>query len=359
METDFNNFIHACRSLLIAELPRNAEVVLSAGCSGKWYFDWFEECYGRVGTHIGLELYSPKPDMLPNNVKWIPNSVSCMSNIPGDSVDILFSGQNVEHLFRDDLRGFFLEASRVLKPGGILCIDSPNRNVTVPCKYIQPEHVLELSPREASALMKLSGFTVDKEYGILDCRESLNNSGSVDSSLTPSTPVAYAKSADDCFIWWIVATKSGSPNVQAFEERIDSLFLREYPLFISSRFKKTVGSISGAPSTLPILNVKHAESGYPLYGPYIPLPPGRYSAYFNVRASGPVDEQGNIRFDVVSHGGRLIHAEKKMVRRQLTDKLDIIRLDFALKSYTAGLETRIYSEGLSLDVAFRSEIVPV
>ena len=116
MEIDFNNFIHACRSLLLAELPRNAEVVLSAGCSGKWYFDWFEECYGRVSTHIGLELYSPKPDMLPNNVRWIPNSVSCMRDIRDDSVDILFSGQNVEHLFKDDLRGFFLEASRVLKP---------------------------------------------------------------------------------------------------------------------------------------------------------------------------------------------------------------------------------------------------
>jgi SAM-dependent methyltransferase len=127
---DFNDMIHAERGRLLRQLPKGAKVFCSAGCAGAWYFDWIAENYGHVDRHIGIELYLPKPDQLPDNVVWIKNSVADMTDVGTASVDLLFSGQNLEHLYYDDIQGFFREASRVLKIGGHLCIDSPNRLVT-------------------------------------------------------------------------------------------------------------------------------------------------------------------------------------------------------------------------------------
>ena len=56
---------------------------------GSWYFRWVEDSYGPIKKHIGIELYSPKPDDLPANVEWIQNSVSDMVDIASSSVDML------------------------------------------------------------------------------------------------------------------------------------------------------------------------------------------------------------------------------------------------------------------------------
>jgi len=45
---DFNELIHGQRGELIRQMPKGANVVLSAGCAGAWYFEWFEENYGSV-----------------------------------------------------------------------------------------------------------------------------------------------------------------------------------------------------------------------------------------------------------------------------------------------------------------------
>ena len=355
---DFNSFIHECRGILLGNLPANAEVVLSAGCSGRWYFDWFENCYGKVPMHIGLELYSPKPESLPTNVRWIANSVSDMRDIADCSVDILFSGQNIEHLFKQDLRGFLLEASRVLKLGGILCLDSPNRLVTVPCKYVQPEHVLELSPQEASLLLDYSGFTVENKYGILDCSSSLTTGVGVDRALTPSTEIGYTDSVDNSFIWWLVARKTREPSPCSLDPYIESLFINEYPLFVGSRFRKTTGILSGTLGTSPVVKSLCSEAGYCLYGPFVPLPSGKYSAYFHIRSSGMQNEDGYCLFDVVSQGGKVVHAAQVVKKNQLVNEWSQVRLDFDLKDYTSGVEARIYVSGLGIEVMFRSDIVP-
>src|SRR5664280_889627 len=127
---EFDDLIHRERSLKLRELPKGATTVLSAGCAGAWYFSWFAENYGSVGKHIGLELYSPEPPDLPNNVQWVPSSVDDMSQVGAGIVDLLFSGQNVEHLEPAVLLGFLRESNRVLRLGGVLAIDSPNRQVT-------------------------------------------------------------------------------------------------------------------------------------------------------------------------------------------------------------------------------------
>src|SRR5437763_1295965 len=118
MTDDFNELIHEQRGKMLSILPKGARKVGSAGCAGRWYFDWFEAQYGPVEVHYGVELFSEEPDDLPPNVIWIRNSVANMREITSDSLDLLFSGQNIEHLYYTDLLGFLLECSRVVKTDG-------------------------------------------------------------------------------------------------------------------------------------------------------------------------------------------------------------------------------------------------
>jgi hypothetical protein len=280
-----------------------------------------------------------------------------MRDIPAGSVDLLFSGQNVEHLFKQDLQGFLLEATRVLKPGAILCIDSPNRLVTLPCKYVQPEHVLELSHLEASLLLRFSGFSIEKRYGILDCRSSLDAGLSVDSSLLSSTPIGYTDSVDTSFIWWLVARKTSEPSPRELSDYINSLFLHEHPLFVGSRFRNIIGSIKNTFGTSPIVATTSSETGYCLYGPFVPLPAGPYSAFFCIRSTGDQKQEGHCTFDIVSQGGKTIHATKTMDYDQLANDWTRISVDFCLKDYTSGVEARVYTKEICVEVVFRSDIV--
>src|SRR5262245_19236751 len=84
----FHDLLHAQRSVELSCMPKPADVLLSAGCSGSWYFDWIAQWYGPVGRHIGLERFLPKPDVLPANVEWMASSVACMTAVPDRSVDL-------------------------------------------------------------------------------------------------------------------------------------------------------------------------------------------------------------------------------------------------------------------------------
>lgn len=103
---DFNEFLHALRTRELRKMPAGANVFLSAGCSGRWYFDWINENYPGITKHYGIEAFSPKPDDLPIEVEWLPDYLSNMKSVESNVVDMVFAGQTVEHLWPDDFAGF-------------------------------------------------------------------------------------------------------------------------------------------------------------------------------------------------------------------------------------------------------------
>ena len=355
IEHDFNELVHAERSKLLAQLPKGARTLLSAGCAGGWYFDWVEECYGPVETHVGVELYSPRPDDLPANVQWIQNSVSNMVDVQSGSVDLLFSGQNIEHLFYNDLVGFLRESNRVVRDGGYICLDSPNRGVTQDLGYTQPQHVLELSIPDAIDLAEAAGFNVISVDGIWDCADGLRRYANADGLLgdIQKRRSEGRQKPETAFIWWIVAQKAG-PAADTLEATVDRIVERSFRPFVAARFRTEIGRVHSMEGTETIIRVPQDRDGYALFGPYIPLQAGDYKADFDVKV---LDGAGTMHFDISAAGGsELLAACSAEIPKGGWTK---ISLPFSVGAFTEGVETRVLSQSTDALVRFGTQILRV
>ena len=85
------------------------------------------------------------------------------------SVDAIVTLQVVEHLW--DLRGFLRDCARVVRPGGVLVVTTPNRPVFSPGlgrgeKPTNPFHVEELDAEQLHDLIEEAGFVDVVVHGL-------------------------------------------------------------------------------------------------------------------------------------------------------------------------------------------------
>jgi SAM-dependent methyltransferase len=203
---------HALRTHELERVPKGARVALSVGAGGRWYFDWFEEHYGPLERHIGIEAFEPEPDDLPGYAVWIPDTANHMDRVQSGSVDLVFAGQTSEHLWAEELAGFLLEAHRVLTPGGLLALDSPNRLVTEHLLWSHGGHTIELAAGEMEHLLELAGFDVETVAGVWRCvdrgRRLQLEEGLDDPMVLVRRTATGREAPDECFVWWINARRS-------------------------------------------------------------------------------------------------------------------------------------------------------
>ncbi len=284
---DVNVFLHALRTQELRRMPQGAATFLSGGCAGEWYFRWIRENYPGIRRHIGLEAYAPKPDTLPPEVEWIADYLGNMVRVPTASVDLVFAGQTIEHVWPDDLANFLCEANRVLRPGGVLVLDSPNRRITTALGWFQPQHTAELLVDEIVAMVQLAGFEVTAVRGVWLCYDRASHHALPFEPAAPA-PLSYkeriARSADhpeDCFIWWLEAQKTTAVTPR---ERVAEIAYRAYDLAFSqalTRVYSQIGAVSGWGQNRTVSGAV-GKSGYLVYGPYVPLRPGSYAVTFGV-----------------------------------------------------------------------------
>ena len=65
---------------------------------------------------------------------------------------------------------------KILKPGGVFCLDTPNRRVTrlhYPDTYSHPDHKIEYTAELLSEKLTGHGFSIVERFGVLDCRRML------------------------------------------------------------------------------------------------------------------------------------------------------------------------------------------
>jgi len=342
IDGDINEILHAGRGAYLRTMPSGAKTFLSAGCAGLWYFEWIERCYGKIPLHIGLEYYSPKPDDLPDNVRWIENTCSDMHGVDSDSCDIVFSGQNLEHLWPNEIEAFMLEVARVTRSGGHLIMDSPNRAVTELLRnWSHPEHIIEFTAKEAAELVRLAGFDVKSIRGIWLNRDSDGhvipfNVNQPDWNDAERLILAYDR-PEDSFIWWIEAQRvDRRPKLNAMRKLIAQVYSKAWPER-KLRMCSNVGSaffegdeewIAGPALTNDAL----------LFGPYMPLRAGRYKCTFEVSSRGNTQAY----FDVIA-GDQPIVINSRVVN--LESGKNTVSIDFELEKLHFGVQYRCLGRG--------------
>ncbi|WP_181049267.1 class I SAM-dependent methyltransferase [Methylobacterium sp. 190mf] len=345
---DINAYLHSARSALLREVPKGVHTFLSAGCAGLWFFDWIEKCYGRPAIHIGLEYYTPKPEGLPQNVRWIENTCSDMAGVASASCDLVFSGQNYEHLWPDELLGFMLEAARVTKEGGLLVMDSPNRTATELLKsWSHPEHTVEATLGEAEQVMTLAGFDVTARKGIWLMRDPATEQllplppiDTAEWSVTERSIVAKDR-PEHSFIWWLEGRRSlRVPDERALADLIHQIFDRAWPERLT-RFSSNVGRLEHRDGEDWIV-AEAGESGAMLFGPYLPLRKGKFECEFQFELYGDSNATVDAECDVMI--GRL---DAPISTYQISGRpgRNSVTLCFVLDQLEFGVQFRFVSWG--------------
>jgi len=348
---DVNVMLHAARSAHLGAMPQGAKRLLSAGCSGLWYFEWIEKRYGHVPEHIGVEYYMPRPDGLPANVRWIANSVSEMTEVADRSCDLVFSGQNIEHLWPEETAGFLAESARVLRPGGHLVVDSPNRIVTAALNWSHPEHTIELSLPEITRLLRLAGCEPTKAAGIWLCRDPQSG------RFLPFDPniaepdwhfaerlVAAEERPEQSFIWWVEARRGAAPpDKEAIASMLAELFRAHWPER-TERFAVPAARTREQRTDGEWVRAAAGEPGPVFFGPNMPLRAGRYRVTFRLdpEPAGERPDAGEpyALCDVLSAG-----SEEKLASIMVGSGVRSASLAFSLPAVTFGLQFRCISLG--------------
>jgi hypothetical protein len=361
----FNGILHELRSCELTRMPRVEGTVLSAGASGALYFDWITQCYGPIKRHIGLELYLPEPAELPPGVEWVKRSVADMDGIEDASVELVFSGQNFEHLFGDDAVGFLLECHRVTQVGGWLVIDSPQRSITSELGWTQPEHTIEFTAAEATELVTLAGFDVVSVRGVWLCRDQATGEmlplwpegdGDELAQAVARRAVLAQADPDNSFVWWLEARRSErAPQVDALRSRHAEIFTVAWPER-QQRLHHAVGvrrQIEGR----TVVSVERGTPGYPQYGPYMPLSPGSYRATFRVRRHGSATSDTHVATLDVAFGEGTVLAQQSLAGAELPDgQWRDIEVAFEVAELVWGGQFRVFATGataLDVDLSVR------
>jgi len=140
-------------------------------------------------------------------VSYHYHSMVDLSEFADESVDLVYSGQSIEHVPPPEGAIVMKEVNRILRPGGHFAIDTPNARITrlQQQDFIDPDHKVEYTWPELSGMLSAAGFVVEWRKGLnyggrsaatnrFDIEEVAGNCGLFDA-------------VEDCYILAVVARK--------------------------------------------------------------------------------------------------------------------------------------------------------
>lgn len=350
---DLDGHIHKCRTYLLNKLPK-ANIILSLGCAGKWYFDWFDKNYKfKVIKHIGIDL-NDKPSDLTNNVEWIQGDGADLSPIKSNSIDLIFAGQFIEHIDYLKQAKLIYQANRILKDKKTFVLDSPNFSIVNRFGWKQPQHIRELSYDQIVNALKILKFKVKNSYGVIP-KQLVVNTPKIENKLFLNSNFSFelydykmessiSKKTSDCFIWWIVATKESNASENDFIKA--STYLKKINLLNIKTTNKIIFHQIGklVNRNNPTINIGNKEVGFALYGPYLTVMPGTYEVKFNVKTltTNSLNEN-SIVLDISTDAGNTVLA-KNNIKKTTAGKQTTHTLSFNIEIESI-LEFRVFSFG--------------
>jgi SAM-dependent methyltransferase len=144
----------------------------------------------------------------PTRVRYLHQSMADLTGVPDGSIDLVWSGESIEHVTPEDGRKVFREAWRVLRPGGYLCLDTPNRVLTgtqAPNGFIHPEHKIEYTVPQLTAELTRAGFQIVEASGIVPMPKSAR-----EQDFDPREMIANARLSPDaevCYLFYVKCVK--------------------------------------------------------------------------------------------------------------------------------------------------------
>ncbi len=179
---------HRVRSLTIVDLPPEDRL-------GNYECGDSEKPGRWIDTEMGA-------------IRHLHTLMTDLSIIESSSVNLVFSGQSIEHVNEEDGQYVMQEAFRMLRPGGHFCLDTPNgalARIQSPDAFLHPEHKVEYRVDDLAARLRDVGFEIKEikgicpmprtvQTGIFDEQELLSNS-------------CLSDDAEICYLFYIRCVK--------------------------------------------------------------------------------------------------------------------------------------------------------
>ncbi len=113
------------------------------------------------------------------DIKYVYASMADLTSFEEGTFDLIWSGQSIEHVTREDAEKVFSQAYKLLKPGGKFALDTPNRAVTqIYCSngYIHPEHKIEYYYGDLCQLLEKYNFKIIEAKGLINFSKTIEAS---------------------------------------------------------------------------------------------------------------------------------------------------------------------------------------
>jgi SAM-dependent methyltransferase len=140
-------------------------------------------------------------------VSYRYHSMVDLSGFEDDSVDLVYSGQSIEHVQPDEAAVVLKEVYRILRPGGQLALDTPNARVTrlKQPEFIDPDHKAEYTWPELQGMLSQAGLVTGWAKGLNYAGESLA-AGRFDVAEVAGNCGLF-DAIEDCYLLAVVAAK--------------------------------------------------------------------------------------------------------------------------------------------------------
>jgi len=198
---DVNVVAGVRNALLLSMLPHANEILdIGSGASGFVNFYPFLNCNVTFVDKKHSEndgfLNSRHKDCRFTYIETYSDNLSMLKN---DSFDMVIFNHVIEHLTDKQVDGTMKEIHRVLKPGGLLMVGTPNKPARIMVnKYLSNEyHIREYTNAEMIDIHTRHGFTIVENKGIVKVVD-----GIIHMREQPKTP-------EEGYLLWFISTKKG------------------------------------------------------------------------------------------------------------------------------------------------------